>query len=104
MLKIKAITTRAGTRTAIWATDLAVYAFCPEAERLRALGAAKNQRAEAQMAQGVQEHAAWQRREDARSAAASASGGRRLRTTALVLLGIVFAIVALAMVLLGGGA
>ena len=51
-------------RPTIWASDLANYMFCPESERLHALGAPPTTEARARMEEGVRQHAAWQDRED----------------------------------------
>ena len=95
------MTAREEPRTEIWASDLARYTFCPEAERLSALGASENQSAKARMARGLEEHAAWQLREDARAAAATSKGRWRLQTV-LVAIGLIFALVMLTVLILRG--
>ena len=75
--------------TIVTASDIAQFAYCPEAARLESLGTPRNKAATKRMAAGEHAHAQWQRHEDAR---ADRARGRR------IILRVVFALVAAALV------
>ena len=77
------------------ASDLGRFAFCPEAARLKALGAIPNSVARRRMTEGHRQHERWQDWEDAAPARAFWRA-RRLLLIALLLavLAILFLILA----------